>query len=133
MQCPPPKEKSRGPLGGPIGFRPGQLFNTAPTEVNNPFMPTTTGVLPLTLRAGNPQCTYKLNKIESVKPDADSVWFHVEKYHTSDALWYPKCLEPSLYCEMTREFLQAVIRASFEKEERQHFLLTLARIFSAPR
>ena len=63
-------------------------------------MPPTVGILPLTLRVGNPIATYNLNKIESPHPNSDHVFLHMEKYCALDALWYPQWMKLSLYCEM---------------------------------
>ena len=93
-------------------------------------MPETSLILPLTIRVGNPMTTYKLNKIESVRPNSDYVYFHLEKYCGLDGLWYPQWLQLSIYCEMFREILLAVFKASLERPERTHFLLTLARYLS---
>ena len=95
-------------------------------------MPTTVGILPLTLRVGNPVATYKLNKIESPHPNSDHVFLHMEKYCALDALWYPQWMKLSLYCEMFRDVVFGVIRASLEMPERANFMLTLTRILALP-
>ena len=87
----------------------------------------TAEILPLTIRVGNPLSSYKLNKIESAKPNSDYVYFHLEKYCTLDDLWYPQWLQLSFYCEMFREILLTVFKASSERPEHPNFLLTLAR------
>ena len=80
-----------------------RFYNEAPEEVREANMPATVGILPLTLRVGNPIATYKLNKIESPHPNSDHVFLHMEKYCALDALWYPQWMKLSLYCEMFRE------------------------------
>ena len=95
-------------------------------------MPATVGILPLTLRVGNPIATYKLNKIESPHPNSDHVFLHMEKYCALDALWYPQWMKLSLYCEMFREVMFGVIRASLEMPERANFMLTMTRILALP-
>ena len=77
-----------------------RFYNEAPEEVREANMPPTVGILPLTLRVGNPIDTYKLNKIESPHPNSDHVFLHMEKYCVLDALWYPQWMKLSLYCEM---------------------------------
>ena len=111
-------------------MRSNTVYNPAPYEVLGANMPETSGILPLTIRVGNPITTYKLNKIESVRPNSDYVYFHLEKYCGLDGLWYPQWLQLSIYCEMFREILLAVFKASLERPERTHFLLTLARYLS---
>ena len=109
-----------------------RFYNEAPEEVREANMPATVGILPLTLRVGNPIATYKLNKIESPQPNSDHVFLHMEKYCALDALWYPQWMKLSLYCEMFREIMFGVIRASLEMPERANFMLTMARILALP-
>ena len=110
----------------------GVMYSQAPEEDRMANMPATAGILPLTIRAGNPQSTYRLNKIETPRPNTEYVYFHLEKYCTLDALWYPQWLKLSIYCAMTREILMAVINAAMERPERTHFLLTLTRVLALP-
>ena len=110
----------------------GVMYSQAPEENRKANMPATAGILPLTKRAGNPQSTYRLNKIETPRPNTEYVYFHLEKYCTLDALWYPQWLKLSIYCAMTREILMAVINAAMERPERTHFLLTLTRVLALP-
>ena len=63
------------------------LYNEAPREVKRANMPSTTGVLSLMLRVGNPIATYKLNKIENPHLDSDHVFLHLEKNCVLVALW----------------------------------------------
>ena len=107
-----------------------RFYNEAPEEVREANMPTTVGILPLTLRVGNPIATYKLNKIESPHPNSDHVFLHMEKYCALDALWYPQWMKLSLYCEMFREVMFGLIRASLEMPERANFMLTMTRILA---
>ena len=116
-------------LGHPHANR---FYNEAPEEVREANMPTTVGILPLTLRVGNPMATYKLNKIESPHPNSDHVFLHMEKYCALDALWYPQWMTLSLYCEMFREVMFGVIRASLEMPKRANFMLTMTRILALP-
>ena len=109
-----------------------RFYNEAPEEVREANMPATVGILPLTLRVGNPIATYKLNKIESPHPNSDHVFLHMEKYCALDALWYPQWMKLSLYCEMFREVMLGVIRASLEMPERANFKLTMTRILALP-
>ena len=109
-----------------------RFYNEAPVEVREANTPTTVGILPLTLRVGNPIATYKLNKIESPHPNSDHVFLHMEKYCALDALWYPQWMKLSLYCEMFREVMFGVIRASLEMPERANFMLTISRILALP-
>ena len=118
--------------GNLSAFVPTQLYSTANDDTRNANMPMTSGVLPLTLRAGNPLTTYRLNKIETPAPGVDYIYFHLEKYSPLDALWYPQWIRLSLYCEMTRQILMAVIQASIEKPERSNFMTTLVRILALP-
>ena len=64
-----------------------RFYNEAPEEVREANMPPTVGIIPLTLRVGNPIATYKLNKIESPHPNSDHVFLHMENYCALDALW----------------------------------------------
>ena len=109
-----------------------RFYNEAPEEVRDANMPTTVGILPLTLRVGNPIATYKLNKIESPHANSDHVFLHMEKCCALDALWYPQWMKLSLYCEMFREVMFGVIRASLEMPERANFMLTMTRILALP-
>ena len=109
-----------------------RFYNEAPEEVREANMPTTVGILPLTLRVGNPIATYKLNKIESPHPNSDHVFLHMEKYCALGALWYPHWKKLSLYCEMFREVIFGVIRPSLEMPERANFMLTMTRILALP-
>ena len=109
-----------------------RFYNEAPEEVREANMPATVGILPLTLRVGNPIATYKLNKIESPHPNSDHVFLHMEKYCALDAIWYPQWMKLSLYCEMFREVMFGVIRASLEMPERANFMLTMTRILALP-
>ena len=95
-------------------------------------MPTTVGILPLTLPVGNPIATYKLNKIESPHPNSDHVFLHMEKYCAFDALWYSQWMKLSLYCEMFRDIMYDVIKASLEMPERANFMPTMTRILALP-
>ena len=113
-------------------MRHNSLYNVAPTEVRSAHMPATTGVLPMTIRVGNPVATYKLNKIESSQPNSDHVFLHMEKFCALDALWYPQWMRLSVYCEMFREIILAVIKAALERPERTNFLLTIGRILALP-
>ena len=108
-------------------MRSSTVYNPAPYEVLGANMPETAGILPLTIRVGNPLSSHKLNKIESTRPNSDYVYFHLEKYCALVGLWYPQWLQLSIYCEMFREILLAVFKASIERPERTNFLLTLAR------
>ena len=109
-----------------------RYYNEAPEEVREANMPTTVGILPLTLRVGNPIATYELNKIESPHPNSEHVFLQMEKYCALDALWYPQWMKLSLYCEMFREIMFGVIRASLEMPERVNFMLTMIRILALP-
>ena len=109
-----------------------RFYNEAPEEVREANMPTTVGILPLTLRVGNAIATYKLNKIESPHPNSDQVFSHMEKYCALDALWYPPWLKLSLCCEIFREVMYGVIKASLEMPERANFMLTMTRILALP-
>ena len=109
-----------------------RFLNVAPEEVREANMPPTVGILPLTLRVGNPIATHKLNKIESPRPNSDHVFLHMEKYCALDALWYPQWTKLSLFCEMFRGIMHGVIKASLEMPERENFLLTMTRILSLP-
>ena len=109
-----------------------QFFNEAPEEVREANMPPTVGILPLTLRVGNPIATYKLNKIESPHPNSDHVFLHMEMYCALDALWYPQWISLSLYCEMFRRIMYGLVRASLEMPEGANFLLTMTRILALP-
>ena len=109
-----------------------RFYNEAPEEVREANMPTTVGILPLTLRVGNPLTTSKLNKIESPHPNSDHVFLHMEKYCALDALWYPQWMKLSLYCELFQEVMFGVIRASLEMPERANFMLTMTRILVFP-
>ena len=62
----------------------------APQVVSDANMPTTTGVLPLTLPVGNQIATYKLNKNVTQHPISDHVFLHMEKYCALDGLCYPE-------------------------------------------
>ena len=95
-------------------------------------MPVMVGIFPLTLRAGNPLITYKWNKIDTPSPEADYIYFHLEKYCPLEGLWYPWWMKLSLYCEFTRQILMAVIQAAMEKSERANFKATMTRIFALP-
>ena len=95
-------------------------------------MPAALGVLPLTLRVGNPIATSKPNKIESSHPNWDLVFLHMDKYCALDALWYPQWMKLSIYCEMFREIMYGVIKASLEMPERANFMLTMTRILALP-
>ena len=109
-----------------------RFYNEAPEELPEANMPTTVGILPLTLRVGNPIATYKLNKIESPHPNSDHVFLHMEKYCALDALWYPQWMKLSLFCEMFRDVMFGMIRASLEMPERANFMLTMTRILALP-
>ena len=109
-----------------------RYYNEAPEEVRAANMPQTVGILPLTLRVGNPIATYKLNKIESPHPNSDHVFLHMEKYCALDALWYPQWMRLSLYCDMFRDIMYGVIKASLELPERANFMLTMTRILALP-
>ena len=109
-----------------------RFYNEAPEEVREANMPTTVGILPLTLRVGNPMATYKLNKIESPHPNSDHVFLHMEKSCALDALWYPQWMKLSLYCEMFRDVMFGLIRASLEMPERANLMLTMTRILALP-
>ena len=114
-------------------YQPADLFyNEAPEEVGEANMPPTVGILPLTLRVENPIATYKLNKIESPHTNSDHVFLHMEKYCAPDALWYPQWMKLSLYCEIIRDNVYGVIKASLEMPERANFMLTLTRILALP-
>ena len=108
-------------------MRSSTSYNPAPYEVHGANMPQTAGILPLTIRVGNPLSSYKLNKIESARPNSDYVYFHLEKNSALDGVWYPQGLQLTIYCEMFREISLAVFKASLERPERTNFLLTLAR------
>ena len=83
--------------GGNVSdFVPKLDYNSANEETRNAKMPVTVGLLPLTLRAGNPLITYKLDKIETPSPEADYIYFHLEKYCPLDALWYHQWTKLSL-------------------------------------
>ena len=56
----------------------------------------------------------------------------MEKYCAVDALWYPQWMKLSLYCEMFREVMYGVIKASLEMPERANFMLTMTRILALP-
>ena len=62
----------------------------------------------------------------------DYKYFHPEKFSPLDALWYSQWMRLSLYFEITRQILMAVIQASIEKPERSNFMATLARILALP-
>ena len=98
-----------------------RLYDEAPEEVRDSNMPAAVGVLPPTLRVGSPIATYKLKKIESPHPNSDHVFLHMEKYCDLDSLWYPQWMKLSLYCEMFREIMYGVIKASLELPERANF------------
>ena len=108
-----------------------RFYNESPEEVREANMPPTVGILPLTLRVGNPIATYKF-KIESPHPNSDHVFLHMEKYCALDALWYPQWMKLSLYCEMFRDVMYGVIKASLEMPERANFMLTMIRILALP-
>ena len=118
--------------GNVSAFVPNQYYSSANEEARNANMPVTVGVLPLTLRAGNPLITYKFNKIETPSPEADYIYFHLEKYCPLDALWYPQWTKLSLYCEFTRQILMAVFQVAMEKRERANFMATMTRILALP-
>ena len=109
-----------------------QMYNQPPPEVQQAYLPAETGVLPLIVRAGTPIATYRLNKIETPQANGDQIYFHVEKFCTMDALWYPQWLTLSLYCQLTRDLLLAVVQAALERPERAHFMATFARILALP-
>ena len=109
-----------------------RLYNEAPEEVRDANMPAAGVVLPLTLCVGNPIATYKLNKIESPHPNSDHVFLHMEKYCALDALWYPQWMKLSLYCEMFRDIMYGVIKASLGMPERANFMFTTTRILALP-
>ena len=102
----------------------GLMYTLVLEEARMANMPATTGILPITIRAGNPQSTYRLNKIETPRPNTEYVYFHLEKYCTLDASWYPQWLKLSIYCAITREILMSVNNSAIERPERTHFLLT---------
>ena len=89
-----------------------RFYNEAPEEVREANMPTTVGILPLNLRVGNAIATYRLDKIESPHPNSENVFLHMEKYCALDALWYPQWTKLNLFCEMFRDIMYGVIRAS---------------------
>ena len=70
-----------------------RFYTEAPEEVRDASMPAAVGVLPLTLRVGNPTATYKLNKIESPHANSDHVFLHMENYCALVALWYPQLMK----------------------------------------
>ena len=109
-----------------------RFYNEAPEEVREANMPTTVGILPLTLRVGNPIATYKLNKIENPHPNSDHFFLHMEKVCALDALWFPQWMKLSLYCEMFREVMYGVIKAFLEMPERANFMLIRTRILALP-
>ena len=109
-----------------------RLYNEAPKEIRDANLLTTTGVLPLTLRVGNPIAMYKLKKIKIPHPIPDHVYLHMEKYCALDALWYLQWMKLSFYCEMFRDFMYGVIKAFLELPERAIFLLTMTRILALP-
>ena len=61
-------------------MRSTTVDNLAPYEVHGANMPQTAGILLLTIRVGNIPSSYKLNKVESARPNPDYVYFHLEKY-----------------------------------------------------
>ena len=109
-----------------------RFCNEAQAEVGQANMPTTVGILPLTLRLGNPIATYKLNKIESPHSNSDQVFLHIEKYCALHALWYPQWMKLSLYFEMFRDIMYGVIKACLEMPERANFMLTMTRFLALP-
>ena len=109
-----------------------RFYNEAPDEVREANMPPTVGILRLTLRVGNPIAAYKLSKIESPHPNSDHVFLHMEKYCATDALWYPQWMKLRLYCEMFRDIMYGVVKASLEMPERANFMLTMTRIVALP-
>ena len=109
-----------------------RFYNEAPEEMRDANMPPTVGILPLTLRVGNPIARYKLNKIESPHPNSDHVFLHMEKYCALDALWYPQWMKLSLYCKIFRDIMYGVIKASLEMPERANFMLRMTRILALP-
>ena len=109
-----------------------RFYNEVPEEVREANMPPTVGILPLTLRVGNPIATYKLNKIENPHPNFDHVFLHMEKYCALDALWYPQWMKLSLYCQMFQDIMFGVIKAPLEMPERANFMLTMTRILALP-
>ena len=78
-------------------IRSSTVYNPASYEVLGANMPETAGILPLTLRVGNPLSSYKYNKIERARPNSDYVYFHLEKYCALDGLWYPQWLQLNPY------------------------------------
>ena len=68
------------------------MYNQPPPEVEQAYLPAEPGVLPLIVRAGTPIATYRLKKIETPQANGDQIYFHVEKFCTMDALWYPQWL-----------------------------------------
>ena len=109
-----------------------RFHNEAPEEVLESNMPPTVGILPLTLRVGNPIATYKLNKIESPQPNSDHVFSHMEKYCALDAFWYAQSMKLILYCKLFGDIMYGVIKASLEMPERASFMLTVTRILAPP-
>ena len=103
------------------------VYKPAPIEVQGANMPQTAGILPLTIRVGNPHISYKPNEIESARPKSDFVYFHLAKYSALHGLCYPQLFQLSFQCKVFREILLAVFKASLERPERTNFLLTIAR------
>ena len=98
-------------------MRSSTVYNPAPYEVLGANMPETSGILPLTIRVGNPISSYKLNNIENARPNSDYVYYHLEKYCALDDLWYPQWLQLSIYCEMFREIrIQGIMRTTRTNE-----------------
>ena len=60
------------------------------------------------------------------------VFLNMKKYCALDALWYPQWMKLSLYCEMFRDVMYGVIKASLELPERANFMLTMIRILALP-
>ena len=118
----------------PYPFYPhaNRLYNEAPEEVRDANMRAAVGVPPLTLRVGNPIATYKLNKLESPHPNLDHVFLHMEKHCALDALLYPQWKKLSLYCEMFREIMYGVIKASLEMPKCANLMLTMTKILALP-
>ena len=116
----------------PYYLHANRFYNEAPVEVREAKMPPTVGILLLTLRVGKPIATYKLNKTESPHPNCDHIFLHMEKYCALDALWYPQWMKLSLYCELFRDVMYGVIKASLEMPERANFMSTMIRILALP-
>ena len=56
----------------------------------------------------------------------------MEKYCALDAHWYPQWMKLSLYCQLFRDIIFGVIKASLEMPERANFMLTMTRILALP-